>query len=237
MNPGTGYIFKASSASTFSFPVNNASTSVKVKSLLNTNSTSTKWSPEVGQRYVMPVLAQVYKNGALYQPAGLQLGIFKDGICYGSGSVSNNRINLTVGSDVETLSGLNCKVYDPKTSTEYTVEESVNFESLNTVGNVSAPAAFHIKAVSTEMNQVNEPFSVYPSQIHSSFNVTISSNATSTASVVMYDMQGKFVKSLFDGELNGNKTISVQRENLNNGLYMIKATVGDKQFTQKVVLQ
>ncbi|MEI6556337.1 MAG: T9SS type A sorting domain-containing protein [Paludibacter sp.] len=240
MVPGKGYIFKSANPSTFSFPTNNASTAVKVKSLNANNTDKTVWTPEVGQRFAMPVLAQVYKNGSLYQHEGMQMGIFKNGQCFGAGTLSDNTFNVTVGSDLESLSGLSCKVFDPKTSQTYEVEEAVDFESLVSVGNISTPAAFHIKSVSsTELNQISstEQFSVYPNQIQSSIVFTLNSTTIADASVTMYDMQGKFVKSLFSGNVDGVKTITVQRENLNNGLYLIKASVGDKQFTQKVVLK
>ncbi|MEI8086525.1 MAG: T9SS type A sorting domain-containing protein, partial [Paludibacter sp.] len=237
MNPGTGYIFKAAASSTFNFPTNNLLTSVKVKAA-NTVAAPKAWVSEIGQRYVMPVLAQVYNKDVLFQPAGLQLGVFKDGVCYGSSSLLNNTLNVTVGSDLETLSGLTYKVYDPTTSTTYDVEESVDFVSLNSVGTMSTPAALHIKAVSTSQELVsNNAFSVYPNNVETTFNVSLNATAFSTAVVVLYDMQGKFVKSLFNGEINGKKELTVQRGNLNNGLYLLKATVGDKQFTQKVVLK
>jgi hypothetical protein len=238
MNPGTGYIFKSKVASTFSYPTNNLNTAVKVKSA-NTNVTSSVWTPEAGQRYAMPVLAQVYKNGALYQPEGMQLGVFKNGVCYGSSVLSNNIFNVTVGSDFETLDGLNYKIYDPKTSKFYDVEESVDFASLSPVGKISAPAALRIKGSNNTEEKLNvNPFNVCPTQIETSFSVELNAATASNAIVSLFDMQGRFVKSIFNGEINGNNTITFQREsNLKNGLYLIKATVGENQFTQKVVLK
>jgi len=239
MLPGKGYIFKATNASTFNFPANNALTAVKVKSSNTSNTDKTVWTPEVGQRFAMPVLAQVYKNGNLYQPEGMQMGIFKDDQCFGAGTLSDNTFNVTVGSDLESLTGLSCKVFDPKTSQTYEVEEVVDFASLISVGNISTPVKFNIKKTATELNTISttEQFRVYPNQIKSTFMLTISSPASADATVKLYDMQGKFVKSLFNGNVNGNNNISVQRENLNNGIYLIKASVGENHYTQKVVLQ
>jgi hypothetical protein len=79
---------------------------------------------------------------------------------------------------------------------------------------------------------------VYPNQIGSTFNLNLSSSANTSAVVDLYDLQGRFVKSLYSGDINGNKTLSVQRDaNIKGGLYLVKANVGSNQLTQKVVLK
>ncbi len=243
MNPGVGYILKATNASSFTFPKNSINSAVKIKA--KTTATTKAWTSQVGQQYAMPVLAQVYKDGALYQPAGLQLGVFKNDVCFGSNGLSNSPVgkvhNITVGANSKSVAGLSYKVYDATENAYYDVEETVDFANLAPVGAITAPVVLHLKpstAKSGLTQASKDAFSVSPNQIVSAFNLTLSSSASTSAVVELYDLQGRFVKSLYNGDINGNKTVSVQRDaNLKGGLYVVKANVGNKQMTQKVVLK
>ncbi|MFZ4723913.1 MAG: T9SS type A sorting domain-containing protein [Paludibacter sp.] len=235
LNPGTGYILKKAESSSFAYPTNHVSTAIKVKSQFS--NTQPKFESEVGQRYAMAMYAQVFNNGELYQPEGMQLAVFKDSKCYGSSLINKNTFGVSVGSNSEKVAGMTFKVYDPTTSKYYDLEETVEFDNMSTIGKLSAPVALKIKGLVNNQNSIADGFSAYPNQIESEFNVNLNSAQTSNANVCLFDMQGRNVKTIFDGEINGNKTLTVSRESLKNGMYMIKATVGNNNYSQKVILK
>jgi len=236
LNPGTGYMLNIAASGLLTFPTNDINTAIKVKSELKNS--QAKFTPEVGQRYAMAMYAQVYNNGVVYQPEGMQLAVFKDGKCFGSTLINKNAFSVSVGSNSEKVSGMTFKVYDPTTAKYYDLEETVEFDNMLSVGKLSSPIALKIKGLSIDnQNSVSDGFSIYPTQIDSEFSITLNSAITSNASVSLFDIQGKNVKTIFNGEINGNKSLTVLRENLNNGIYMIKATVGNNSYSQKVILK
>ena len=236
LNPGTGYILKKAVSSSFDYPTNHVSTAIKVKSQFSNS--QPKFESEVGQRYAMAMYAQVFNNGELYQPEGMQLAVYKDSKCYGSSLINKNTFGVSVGSNSEKVAGMTFKVYDPTTTKYYDLDETVDFDNMLTIGKLSAPVALKIKGLSVNnQNSIVDGFSAYPNQIESEFNVNLNSVQTSYANVYLFDMQGRNVKTIFDGEINGNKSLTVSRESLKNGMYMIKATVGNKNYSQKVILK
>jgi len=118
--------------------------------------------------------------------------------------------------------------------------ESVDFANGARLGGLSAPIHLNISSTVTAVEDVQNAnkFSVYPNLIKDNYIVTLNSGKTSNAVVNLYNTQGKLVKSIYNGSVNSTKVIDVTRDNsLPKGLYFIKATVGDNQFVQKVVLQ
>jgi len=296
----------------------------------NSQSQAAPWTREIALQYNMAILAKIYKNGVLFQPTGVLLGIFKDNKCWGFAGIGTSPfgpiMNVTMGYNTATASGFTYKVYDPSDERIYEVVETVNFKSNTPVGLINAPislnvinpiaqvidftisnktigdAAFTVTATGgnsgnpivfkssnesvatcsgtngstitiigvgsctisanqkgnnsyydaiqvdktltvsgtpTLLGQINfEQLSVFPNPIESQFQIRLNSTSVEKAKVEIYNTQGLLVKTIFEGSINGERILTIQRENeLPNGIYLIKANVGTKELTKKIVVK
>ena len=214
------------------------------KSLVKTTAQVSPWVTETGLRYNMPILAQVFKDGVLFQPTGLILGIFKNDLCYGQSGLSNGPggiklHNVTIGCNNESEAGFSYLVYDPNTSTTYEITETVDFKSLTPVGKINAPIPIHISGITAINQSTYSGFNVYPNPIDSKFTVSIASPPTSTQSAVeLFDLTGKLIRSIYKGELSNSKHILVDRgADIAKGIYVLKVTTGKKVQYKKLIFK
>lgn len=80
---------------------------------------------------------------------------------------------------------------------------------------------------------------VYPNPFSTTTNITYQLPAAADASVVVYDIVGKQVATLFEGTQSaGAQNISFDRTQygLTNGMYFVKIKVGNSLITQKVLV-
>lgn len=220
---------------------NNASTA---KSFVKTATQASPWVTETGLRYNMPILAQVLKDGVLFQPTGVILGVFKNNLCYGQSGLSNGPAgiklhNVTIGCNNESEAGFEYRVYDPNTSTIYTVTETVDFKSLTPVGKINAPIQIHISGITAIDKITDGKFSVYPNPVDSKFTVSIASAPTTTQGAVeLFDLTGKLIRSIYRGELSNSKLISVDRgADLVKGIYLLKVSAGTNVQFKKLIFK
>ncbi|MGL4597594.1 MAG: T9SS type A sorting domain-containing protein [Bacteroidia bacterium] len=95
--------------------------------------------------------------------------------------------------------------------------------TINAVG-VSQLAAFEAK------------MGVSPNPFGNTTNFNLSLNQSSKVEMIVYDMTGKQVAMVYDGELNaGLHNIAWTPENLADGIYFIQVKAGDKMITRKIV--
>jgi len=238
--PGRGYILQSGVQSNFTYA---SKISSQAKAPIQKTSTSVPtWTQPDNLKNNMAITASVYLNGNLFEPAGLLIGVFKNDICFGVKGITAGRTvhQLLFANNLDSDTGYSYKVYDPNTDTYYVPAESVDFANGARLGGLSAPIHLNISSTVTAVEDVQNAnkFSVYPNLIKDNYIVTLNSGKTSNAVVNLYNTQGKLVKSIYNGSVNSTKVIDVTRDNsLPKGLYFIKATVGDNQFVQKVVLQ
>ncbi|MFZ4455353.1 MAG: T9SS type A sorting domain-containing protein [Bacteroidales bacterium] len=214
------------------------------KSFVKTATQASPWVTETGLRYNMPILAQVLKDGVLFQPTGVILGVFKNEVCYGQSGLSNGPggiklHNVTIGCNNESEAGFEYKVFDPNTSTIYAVTETVDFKSLTPVGKINAPIQIHISGPTAIDKTTESRFNVYPNPIDSKFTVSIASLPSSTqCAVELFDLTGKLIRSIFKGELSNSKHISVDRgADIAKGIYVLKVTSGTKIQFKKLIFR
>jgi len=247
MKPGVGYLLKASASSSYDYPKNTISTqtrSAELRSIPNTNgSLPGLWSVTAGYKNTMPIYAQVLKNGSLFQPSGVLLGVFKNGVCYGYTQLiagpTGNLHQLTMMCNNDTESGFNYKVFDPTNSTTYEVSETVDFNNGVAVGKIFAPIQLHVSNTATGLNNPdNAPFSVFPNPVTSSFVVNLNSENRAQASVELFDMQGRLIETIFNGSITGNKIIQTQRkQSISNGIYLLKVVIGENSYNQRLIFR
>ena len=58
---------------------------------------------------------------------------------------------------------------------------------------------------------------------------------TGYADISLYDIQGRKVDDIYSGYVNGNKRITYDWKDLSKGVYFIRAEIGDKSITEKVI--
>jgi hypothetical protein len=79
-----------------------------------------------------------------------------------------------------------------------------------------------------------EDFSVYPNPASASFTIDLSAFKGAEVKVEMFDVLGKNVRTMTDVR---SEQINISREELKNGMYVIKVTSDGKQFSRKISLQ
>ncbi|MFZ4455352.1 MAG: T9SS type A sorting domain-containing protein [Bacteroidales bacterium] len=200
------------------------------------------WVRETGLQYNMPILAQVFNGGVIYQPVGLLLGVFKGGKCYGYSGLSNGPAgiklhNITIGCNNESEAGFNYIAYDPNIPKFFTITETVDFKSLTPVGKINAPIRINVADIPTDITSPkNDKIAIYPNPIESTFYIGFNETA-SRIKVDLYTIQGALLSNLFEGANSGANVLSLQRNpNLSKGVYLLNVTIDNKKFIQKVVL-
>jgi len=208
------------------------------------------WVTVPATLYQMTVYAQVKKNGVLFQPNGLLLGVFKDNInnqCWGWKGLTNGPggillHNLSMAYNSTPASGFTFKVYDPNTLKVYSVVETINFAANTPVGKINIPIICNINSeIVTSLNPIEiSQMSISPNPIESNFNIIFNtaSASASYANIAIYSLDGLLVKTLYNGTLNGQYKISIQRDNsIQKGLYILKASVDDRHYSQKLIFK
>lgn len=78
----------------------------------------------------------------------------------------------------------------------------------------------------------------YPNPSRDVVYLNVKSNSNETVEIVMYDVTGNRVKTIFNGELIESETLfTVSRGNLTNGIYLIQTISKNGMDTQRFVLE
>jgi len=75
---------------------------------------------------------------------------------------------------------------------------------------------------------------IYPNPATSEF--TISQNLSSEGTIQLFDISGKRIKSLFNGNFGTNKTITVKTDGIAAGVYFVKVNSGKQSVTKKLII-
>jgi len=75
---------------------------------------------------------------------------------------------------------------------------------------------------------------IYPNPATSEF--TISQNLSAEGTVQLYDISGKKIKDLFNGNFGANKTITVKTDGIAAGVYFVKVNSGKQSVTKKLII-
>ncbi len=85
-------------------------------------------------------------------------------------------------------------------------------------------------------NNEQSSFNIYPVPFNSSATISIDLKESSNVTLEVYDMSGKKISSLLEGnEINGKTTVTLNGDNLSEGIYFCKMTVGNSSFVKKIV--
>ena len=99
-----------------------------------------------------------------------------------------------------------------------------------------APCAYSYPMVCTVgINEIasETTFNLYPNPASTTINIDLSELKNSTATINIYDVTGKIVKTISTTE----KTLSIDRGELRSGIYFVQVIVADKVLSKKIVLE
>ncbi len=65
---------------------------------------------------------------------------------------------------------------------------------------------------------------------------TITQNMSTEGTVILYDISGKKIKNLFNGNFALNKNITVKTDGIAAGIYMVKVNSGKQSVTKKLII-
>jgi hypothetical protein len=76
-------------------------------------------------------------------------------------------------------------------------------------------------------------FSIFPNPATTTINININELQNTTAIVNIYDATGKVVKTISTTENN----LSIDRGDLQRGIYFVRVLIGDRELTKKIILE
>jgi hypothetical protein len=245
LTPGLGYKLKTTSAPTiYNYPTNQLGTAVKAPASVKVNNAApTSWIQPTNTQFTAALRAQVYKDNVLYEQDGLILAVIKDGVCRGVRNVFTTSggkkfFNLTYTSNLSNEEGFNIKVYDPTTDVVYDAVETITFTAQQSIGTTSNPMRISFSSTAVKTIALENSFSIYPNPVKDVYQITFNSDLSANASVELYDMQGKLVQTIYNGVVNSSNVVKISRDkSISKGMYLLKAIVGDKNYTTKLILQ
>ncbi|MGJ8591708.1 MAG: T9SS type A sorting domain-containing protein [Aquaticitalea sp.] len=79
-------------------------------------------------------------------------------------------------------------------------------------------------------------FSIFPNPNSGQFTVSLNSSSTESVSVIVYDIRGRKVyDNNFENSSNFNQSINLN--NVQSGIYLVKVSNGGKQATRKIIVE
>jgi hypothetical protein len=81
----------------------------------------------------------------------------------------------------------------------------------------------------------SEDIKMYPIPARTQF--TIDHQLSSEGMVKLYDISGKEIKTLFEGNFDASKKINVSTEGITNGHYVVKIISGSKSFSKQIIVK
>lgn len=100
-------------------------------------------------------------------------------------------------------------------------------DDFNITGNVSLD----------ELNSNGSSLSIFPNPFENETMLTLTVAKTEKVSIELLDITGRNVASIFNGtQTESSMNYKLEKQNLSQGVYMIKATVGQNQIFRKVII-
>ena len=152
---------------------------------------------------------------------------------YAGNVVGTYNLSSTNGLSATTsFANFNCeydKVYSIRT---VCTSGSVNIEYVKVGAGVKNANVFETK------NSVNDfAVTVYPNPASEVFNVSINSSSDTNANINLFDITGKVVLSYSKEVFEGGNVLSLNTDNLQNGLYILRVQSGKTIYNEKVMIR
>ncbi len=97
---------------------------------------------------------------------------------------------------------------------------------------------FNYDPVGVTENIVFTEMSVFPNPVNDVLNINFNLFESSDVSIHVYDLQGKVVFETVEGySQTGNKEYKINLDNLNSGIYLLKLSIGEDTFVEKITVR
>jgi len=83
---------------------------------------------------------------------------------------------------------------------------------------------------------VSDALLCYPNPSTGLFNISIPVDKEGPGTVLIYDVNGALITTLFDGPAPSGSTLDLQWQSKNSGIYFLKTKIGEKEYNQKLVV-
>lgn len=188
-----------------------------VKTLF-TNTTSVNWIEFSNLKPVQGKVTFMVKGSPSYKNAAL--------VCKTETGSNQTTASNIVGYNYDAY--INGVMLVENTSATATTQRTTLMQQRQTL-EVAVPSVAREEALKT---------SIYPNPVSgSALNVQLSSNINGTASVSVYNMEGKLMRMQSFQTVSKGNLLTLNVSNLPKGLYLAKIAMGESFVTQKVVIQ
>ena len=91
------------------------------------------------------------------------------------------------------------------------------------------------KQFKTENSSSISQFKIYPNPFNSNFKININSFFNEIISLKIYDINGRFIKELYNGISKNEYTFDLNNYDISSGLYYVSLISSTKVLNKKVV--
>ncbi len=89
-----------------------------------------------------------------------------------------------------------------------------------------------------ELKNQNNILNVSPNPFFNEANITLNINRTEKVTIDLMDITGRKIRNVFDGiQSNQTGNYKLEKQNLSQGIYLVKAQIGGNQIFKKVIIE
>jgi len=240
MCPGRGYVISLASANVLNYPVSNQQLSAQ-------DNQGTKEHNPAGisilqnPLYTMNVLAklQLNENEISMNPNDVVYA-FINGECRGMAAPiaeHDGLIFLSVGSNEDAAEVVTFKVWIDAMQQLYPIDATLNFQDLALIGDIESPVRLVMGATGID-NQVIVVGQPYPNPFNNETMIPFTLNRAGQVQLDVYNNIGQLVKSINESKNSaGSHNITLNRENLQSGMYFYVIRVDNNQQTGTLIVK
>ena len=236
LNEGEGYKLKSASNHTLIYPDISLYGSNRLYNNHN-QSADDYWNVNSNKyEHSMSIIARIDDINYFDPNQENVLGGFKGEECVGNITVTkiddvNSLYFLTVYGNAEDI--LSFKYYDSLKDKIYLSDNSIEFESNQLVGSIDDPYLIEFDAQDND-NYPN--INVFPNPFEDVFEIEYSIDKTSEVDIVLYDVMGRAVKTIYTGILeNGIHMLNFDASELSKGCYFIEINSSDVSYRKSII--
>lgn len=161
LNPGEGYMYFATNASKFNYPIQRVFP-VNEKTQNSAIRYDSNWNYDI-HRYPdnTTLIGQVFVNESQIIEGSFTVGAFVDNECRGIGKFVDGKLFMTVHGTINDDQVIAFRAYENVTGQEYSIGETIQFNGQHE-GSVNAPVALHINVTTGIVSIQNDSFIIYP---------------------------------------------------------------------------
>ncbi|MGB1004509.1 MAG: LamG-like jellyroll fold domain-containing protein, partial [Salibacteraceae bacterium] len=245
LEPNRGYMYKSANDQAFTFP-NSVSqkTNLPAFSLAELQNNS-PWHFDYhqfsGNMTIMAKIANDNETFDLYHSNTGLIGAFVDGECRGVGlpfenPETNEFIYFITAGGLLTTDQITFRFLDQENEYDYEALESTPFSNNGITGSIQEPFELTLPSSNMKVLSTNE-FGVYPNPFNQQARIWVNLQEDTEVEMVIEDLTGKTMHRQNFGEVPaGEFYTNFHANQLPQGSYILRLMVGEKLFTEKLII-